>query len=61
VICIGVGVNGIMTAIRFLQKIRNLKLTVYKKNADVGGTWFEHSRTFDLMINDDPENRTLFR
>jgi cation diffusion facilitator CzcD-associated flavoprotein CzcO len=35
-------VNGIITAIRFPQKIRNLKLTVYEKNADVGGTWFEN-------------------
>ena|SRR5271170_2321898 len=43
VICIGAGINGIITAIRFPQKIRNLSLVVYEKNADVGGTWFENT------------------
>ncbi|KAF2494389.1 cyclohexanone monooxygenase [Lophium mytilinum] len=42
VICIGAGISGILTAIRFPQKIQNLTLTVYDKNADVGGTWFEN-------------------
>jgi hypothetical protein len=43
IICIGAGINGIITAIRFAQKIRNLSLVVYEKNADVGGTWFENT------------------
>ena len=42
-ICIGAGINGILTAIRFPQKIQNLTLAVYEKNADVGGTWFENT------------------
>jgi cation diffusion facilitator CzcD-associated flavoprotein CzcO len=42
-ICIGAGINGIITAIRFPQKIQNLTLTVYEKNSDVGGTWFENT------------------
>ncbi|OAG34163.1 hypothetical protein AYO21_11695 [Fonsecaea monophora] len=40
VICIGAGASGICAGIRFPQKIKNLNLTIYEKNADVGGTWF---------------------
>lgn len=40
VICIGAGISGICAAIWFPQKISNLSLTVYEKNADVGGTWY---------------------
>jgi cation diffusion facilitator CzcD-associated flavoprotein CzcO len=43
VICIGAGVSGIITAIRFPQKIQNLNLVVYEKNADLGGTWLENT------------------
>lgn len=42
VICIGAGYSGIYVAIRIPQKLRNVDLTVYDKNADVGGTWFEN-------------------
>lgn len=42
VICIGAGISGICAAIRFNQRIRNLDFTVYEKNADIGGTWFEN-------------------
>lgn len=41
VICIGAGFSGILTAIRFPQKIPNLELIIYEKNADIGGTWYE--------------------
>ncbi|KAI1787143.1 flavin-binding monooxygenase [Ganoderma leucocontextum] len=40
VVVIGAGMGGILAAIRFPQKIPNVKLTVYEKNAGVGGTWF---------------------
>ena len=40
VICIGAGASGICAGVRFPQKIANLSLTIYDKNADVGGTWF---------------------
>ncbi|KAF4999687.1 hypothetical protein FDECE_11441 [Fusarium decemcellulare] len=40
VICIGAGFSGILTAIRFPQRIPNLELTIYEKNADIGGTWY---------------------
>ncbi|KAH7376842.1 cyclohexanone monooxygenase [Plectosphaerella cucumerina] len=43
VICIGAGISGILTAIRFPQHIKNLDLTVYEKNEGPGGTWFENN------------------
>jgi hypothetical protein len=42
VICIGAGISGILTAIRFPQKVPNLTLQIYEKNPDVGGTWYEN-------------------
>ena len=42
VICIGAGISGIITAIRFPQKLKNVELQIYEKNTDVGGTWFEN-------------------
>lgn len=42
VICIGAGMSGILTGIRFPQKIANLELTIYEKNEGIGGTWFEN-------------------
>ena len=42
VIGIGAGFSGVCTAIRFPQRVKNLTLTIYEKNADIGGTWFEN-------------------
>jgi cation diffusion facilitator CzcD-associated flavoprotein CzcO len=42
VICIGAGISGIITAIRFPQRIPNLDLQIYEKNADISGTWYEN-------------------
>ena len=42
VICIGCGYSGILTAIRFPQRIPNLELVIYEKNTDIGGTWYEN-------------------
>ncbi|KAF2015162.1 FAD/NAD(P)-binding domain-containing protein [Aaosphaeria arxii CBS 175.79] len=42
VVCIGAGISGILTAIRFPQRIKNLQLVVYEKNEGPGGTWFEN-------------------
>jgi cation diffusion facilitator CzcD-associated flavoprotein CzcO len=42
VICVGAGISGILTSIRFPQRIPNLDLQIYEKNPDVGGTWFEN-------------------
>lgn len=42
VICIGAGMSGILCGIRFPQKIPNLELTIYDKNQEVGGVWYEN-------------------
>lgn len=42
VIVIGAGISGILAAIRFSQRIQNLDLTIYDKNPEVGGTWYEN-------------------
>jgi hypothetical protein len=42
VVIIGAGISGIISCIRFTQRIPNLDLCIYEKNADIGGTWFEN-------------------
>jgi cation diffusion facilitator CzcD-associated flavoprotein CzcO len=42
VICIGAGMSGIICGARFPQRIPNLDLTIYEKNDDVGGVWYEN-------------------
>ena len=46
VVVIGAGISGILACIRFVQRIPNLDLCIYDKNADIGGTWFEVSIAF---------------
>ncbi|KAJ3871890.1 FAD/NAD-binding domain-containing protein [Lentinula edodes] len=40
VVIIGAGYSGIVAGIRFLQRVKNLELTIYEANAGIGGTWF---------------------
>lgn len=42
VIVIGAGMSGMLATIRLPQRIPNLDLTVYEKNEEVGGTWWEN-------------------
>ncbi|KAH8108598.1 FAD/NAD-binding domain-containing protein [Phellopilus nigrolimitatus] len=42
VVVIGAGFSGITAGIRFPQRMKNLDLTIYEKNAGVGGTWFSN-------------------
>ncbi|KAH6988658.1 hypothetical protein EDB80DRAFT_588667 [Ilyonectria destructans] len=42
VIVIGAGFSGIYCGIRIPERLRNVKLTIYEKNAGVGGTWYEN-------------------
>ena len=42
VVCIGAGYSGILAGIRLPQAIQNLHLTIYEKNDDIGGTWYEN-------------------
>ncbi|KAI1388808.1 FAD/NAD(P)-binding domain-containing protein [Hypoxylon trugodes] len=39
---IGAGLSGVLAGILLPAKVPNLKLTIFEKNADVGGTWFEN-------------------
>ncbi|KAJ3795118.1 FAD/NAD-binding domain-containing protein [Lentinula aff. detonsa] len=40
VVVVGAGYSGIVAGIRFLQRIKNITLTIYEANAGVGGAWF---------------------
>ncbi|KAL3460586.1 hypothetical protein BJX64DRAFT_262573 [Aspergillus heterothallicus] len=42
VVVIGSGISGTIASIRLRQRIGNLDLCVYEKNADIGGTWLEN-------------------
>jgi hypothetical protein len=41
-IIIGAGFSGIYCGVRIPERLRNVKLTIYEKNAGVGGTWYEN-------------------
>ncbi|THV06458.1 FAD/NAD-P-binding domain-containing protein [Dendrothele bispora CBS 962.96] len=40
VVIIGAGYSGITAGIRFLQRVRNLEMTIYDAYAGIGGTWY---------------------
>ncbi|KAJ3994963.1 hypothetical protein F5050DRAFT_1896161 [Lentinula boryana] len=40
VVVVGAGYSGIVAGIRFLQRIKNITLTIYEANAGVGGAWY---------------------
>ncbi|KAF7588834.1 hypothetical protein BBP40_005188 [Aspergillus hancockii] len=42
VVCIGAGASGLLFAYKLQRDFSNFSLTIYEKNADVGGTWFEN-------------------
>lgn len=42
VIYIGAGISGILAAIKFRQAVPDLSLTIYEKNPELGGTWYEN-------------------
>ena len=42
VIVIGAGYSGIYHGIRIPERLRNVDLVIYEKNAGVGGTWYEN-------------------
>lgn len=42
VIVIGAGWSGIYCGIRIPERLRNVELVIYEKNAGVGGTWYEN-------------------
>jgi cation diffusion facilitator CzcD-associated flavoprotein CzcO len=42
VICIGAGASGLLMAYKMQKHFQNFTLTVYEKNPDVSGTWYEN-------------------
>ncbi|KAJ9610031.1 hypothetical protein H2200_006361 [Cladophialophora chaetospira] len=42
VICIGAGISGLCLAYKMTKILDSFDLTIYEKNADVGGTWLEN-------------------
>ncbi|KAF8900786.1 hypothetical protein CPB85DRAFT_1324906 [Mucidula mucida] len=42
VVVVGAGYSGIIAGIRFLQKVKNIDLTIYEAAGGVGGTWFHN-------------------
>lgn len=42
VICIGAGASGLLLAYKLQKHFQNYSLTVYEKNAEVSGTWYEN-------------------
>ncbi|KAI3621856.1 flavin-binding [Moniliophthora roreri] len=64
VVVIGAGYSGITAGIRFRQRVKNLDLTIYDKNAGVGGTWYSNkypglacdlpSHTYQLTFSENP-------
>ncbi|GME49208.1 putative flavin-binding monooxygenase protein [Neofusicoccum parvum] len=42
VIVIGAGYSGVYCGIRIPERLRNVSLAIYEKNAGVGGTWWEN-------------------
>jgi hypothetical protein len=41
-IYIGAGISGILAAIKFREAVPGLSLTIYEKNPELGGTWYEN-------------------
>ncbi|OJD31775.1 flavin-binding monooxygenase [Diplodia corticola] len=42
VIVVGAGYSGVYLGIRLPERLRNVRLRIYEKNAGVGGTWWEN-------------------
>ena len=42
IICVGAGASGLLMAYKLQKHFTNFTLTVYEKNAEVSGTWYEN-------------------
>jgi glycine/D-amino acid oxidase-like deaminating enzyme len=42
VICIGAGASGLLMAYKLQRHFSNYSLTVYEKNPEISGTWYEN-------------------
>ncbi|KAH8689342.1 FAD/NAD-P-binding domain-containing protein [Talaromyces proteolyticus] len=58
VVSLGAGVSGINLAKILPEKVNNLKLVIYEKNPEVGGTWYENK--YPGVACDVPSNNYQF-
>lgn len=42
IICVGAGASGLLFAYKLQRNFRNFSLTVYEKNQEISGTWWEN-------------------
>lgn len=42
VICVGAGASGLVLAYKLQRSFENFTLTVYEKNKEISGTWYEN-------------------
>jgi len=42
IICIGAGASGLLFAYKLQRSFRNFDLTIYEKNEEIAGTWWEN-------------------
>jgi hypothetical protein len=42
IICIGAGASGLLFAYKLQRSFSNFSFTIYEKNEDISGTWFEN-------------------
>ncbi|PYH97344.1 monooxygenase [Aspergillus ellipticus CBS 707.79] len=42
IICVGAGASGLCLAYKLQRSFRNYDLTIYEKNPDIAGTWYEN-------------------
>jgi cation diffusion facilitator CzcD-associated flavoprotein CzcO len=44
IICVGAGASGLYLAYSCEKRMKDYELTIYEKNADIGGTWLESTQ-----------------
>ena len=42
VVCIGAGASGLYVAYKLQRHFDNFQLTIFEKNVDISGTWYEN-------------------
>jgi len=42
IICVGAGASGLLFAYKLQKHFQNFTLTIYEKNPEISGTWFEN-------------------
>ncbi len=50
VIHVGMGASGIIFSKFYEEKLKNVELQIYEKNADVGGTWLENRYVYGQIL-----------